>query len=97
MAEANPPLRLTRADWRRRWLQTTRGLALHRVSTIQWGSDERISGRGETVCGRRGRLMMPGIFSRMDAPRCVQCCQAMGIPCGDGAPYNALKGKAKNA
>jgi hypothetical protein len=31
---------------------------------------------------------MPGIFSRMGAPRCKRCCKAVGIPAGNGAPYN---------
>jgi len=32
---------------------------------------------------------MPGIFSRMGAPRCKACCRALGLPEGDGAPYNS--------
>jgi hypothetical protein len=64
---------------------------LHRVSTIEWDdpeNDEMISGKGMTVCGRAGWLHMPGIFSRMGLVRCRICCARMGIPQGNGAPFN---------
>lgn len=92
-----PPLRIPLKHWRSRWLQVRRGISLHRVASIEWECDQKIGGAGATVCGRTGRLHMPGFFSRMDAPRCHACCKALGIPKGTGAPYNALKGKAKNA
>lgn len=88
------PLKLSRKNWRSRWLQTARGTSLHRVSAIKWEDPpDRISGEGETVCGKRGWLSMPGIFSRMGATRCRQCCKALGIPQGAGAPFNALTGE----
>jgi hypothetical protein len=43
---------------------------------------------GITACGLSGRLGMPGLFSRMDAPRCKRCCKKVGIPYGNGAPFN---------
>ena len=54
---------------------------------------------GTTACGRSARLDMPGIFSRMGAPRCKVCCKKAGIPSGDGAPYNdnALTEEQRNA
>ena len=44
--------------------------------------------QGETACGRSGRLSMPGVFSRMGAPRCKRCCRKTGVPPGNGAPFN---------
>ena len=91
-------LPIHRDNWRSRWLQLRGGLALHRVSAILWDAeDEMISGTGTAVCGVRGRLSMPGLFSRTAAPRCTACCDALGIPGGDGAPFNALEGDAADA
>jgi hypothetical protein len=65
---------------------------LHRVNDILWDDDqEMIVGTGTTACGASGRLKMPGIFSRMDLPRCKHCCRKLGIPAGDGAPFNDKK------
>jgi hypothetical protein len=47
-----------------------------------------IEGRGKTICGIEGDLVMPGIFSRMGLPRCPECCKLMNIPEGNGNPYN---------
>ncbi len=91
------PLKTPRDHWRSRWLQFSGGEALHRVSVIAWEDGEMIRGTGTTVCGARGRLLMPGIFSRMGAPRCAHCCRALGLPRGEGAPFNTLKGKQQNA
>lgn len=47
------------------------------------------SSEGTTVCGlERAWLSWPGMFSRMNAPRCPSCCEAVGIPPGDGHPKN---------
>ena len=55
--------------WRSRWLQfNPRGQRLHRVAEMKWwddGEGEMIRGDGASVCGRRGFMHMPGIFSRM--------------------------------
>ena len=92
-----PPLEIPTERWRSRWLQFNgRSVRLHRVAEITWwddgtrddGTPEMIRGDGVTVCGKRGFLHMPGIFSRMGAPRCPACCKALGIPKGDGAPKN---------
>lgn len=87
-----PPLPLHADNWRSRWLQfNPGGRRLHRVSEIKWWDDgerEMIRGDGVAVCGQRGFMHMPGIFSRMGAQRCPRCCKALGIPNGDGAPYN---------
>ena len=52
------------------------------------GADDQIRGEGITICGRKGSLMMPGIFSRIGLPRCSRCCDILGIPRGEGAPFN---------
>lgn len=91
------PLRFDINNWRRRWLQFDSSTVLHRVSTIRWRDRERIVGEATTLCGRSGWMAIPGIFSRMEAPRCVQCCRAAGIPAGNGAPANTLKGDQANA
>jgi hypothetical protein len=83
-----PALPFDNDNWRRRWLQFDRGVRLHRVSEIVWLDDERIAGHGVSVCDQRGRMSMPGILSRMGAPRCKRCCKVVGIPPGDGAPAN---------
>lgn len=90
VAVKHQPLPLPNDDnWRSRWLQLPVGDRLHRVSEIAWeDEDGERYGHGTTVCGRRGHLRMPGIFSRMWLPRCVHCCRLLGIPEGDGAPYN---------
>jgi hypothetical protein len=58
------------------------------VSSITWEDDDAIAGHGATACGRFARLQMPGIFSRMGLKRCTACCKVVGIPPGDGAPFN---------
>lgn len=45
-------------------------------------------GSGITQCGVRTWLYIPGIFTRMGAPRCKRCCQAVGFPQGTGSPKN---------
>lgn len=83
------PLHIPQDHWRSRWLLVPNGSVLHRVASIEWEHpDEMIAGKGTTVCGLSRRLHMPGIFSRMGLKRCPACCLAMGIPEGEGAPYN---------
>jgi hypothetical protein len=43
---------------------------------------------GQTVCGYRGWLNIPGLFSRAKLPRCRTCCRIAGMPEGDGSPKN---------
>jgi len=85
---ALPPLPLSLEHWRCRWLHLDDGHDIHRVAQIAWEDDEMIYGPGVTVCGKEGHLRMPGIFSRMGAPRCAACSVALGLPQGNGAPYN---------
>jgi hypothetical protein len=88
------PLPIPRDHWRSRWLHLGNGRIIHRVASIVWDdnpgpNDSWIEGSGKTLCGKTGHLRMPGLFSRMGAPRCKRCCIAMNIPQGDGAPFNA--------
>lgn len=92
------PLPIPPDHWRSRWLHPPASGTLHRVASIAWDDGmEWIAGEGATVCGHRGRLLMPGIVSRMEAPRCARCCRALGISPGYGAPVNALTGQHKHA
>lgn len=90
------PAPLTNDEWRWRWQCRADGdwenptyddLLLHRVAEpFQIGDWESTEAR--TVCGRTMMLCMPGFGSRIGAPRCPKCCEVVGIPAGDGAPYN---------
>jgi hypothetical protein len=63
---------------------------LHRVADIEWeDAEDMIGGEGTALCGRKGYLTMPGMFSRMGLPRCAHCCRLAGVPRGDGSPFNA--------
>lgn len=42
------------------------------------------------VCGHEGGWQMPGVFTRIGAPRCAHCCDQLGIPRGEGTPNNAV-------
>ncbi len=61
---------------------------LHRIAEMNWEDGEMIAGRGVTLCGRRGRMCMPGVCSRLGLPRCAHCCRLAGVPRGDGVPWN---------
>jgi hypothetical protein len=42
------------------------------------------------ACGRTAAsLHIPGMFSRMGAPRCSGCCRSTGLPVGIGSPKNS--------
>jgi len=63
---------------------------LHAVETMhdpalvaeEWG------GAGVTVCGQDALLVIPGLFTRMQAPRCRVCCDSTGMPHGVRSPKN---------
>jgi hypothetical protein len=92
--EVLKPLRLGKNRWRSRWLVLLPSWrVLHRVSEATWKNVDDyggsyVEGTGTMVCGASGKLYMPGLLSRMGLPRCKKCCKALGIPPGDGAPYN---------
>lgn len=50
--------------------------------------DADVSAKGRTACGVKGRMEIPGLFSRMGLPRCRECCEATGLPIGMGSPKN---------
>ena len=84
----------TEADYEA-YRQMLRGMRLKAPKKIDdWDVDGGMPRgiEGTTACGRSGRFDMPGIFSRMGAPRCRQCCKKVGIPPGDGAPFNNMAG-----
>ncbi len=81
-----------REHWPWRWMYTERCRTdgkLHRVVQVREQEDWAWVGViGRTACGIDGKLLMPGMFSRMGRPRCKHCCRIVGVPEGDGAPYN---------
>ncbi|HZL93674.1 MAG TPA: hypothetical protein VFB99_08520 [Vicinamibacterales bacterium] len=90
---APPPLPLT-APYR--W--AVLGRRLHRIARLSVSSDQFIewpTAHGHTVCKRDGMLSTPGVVDRMVLERCAQCCDAVGVPRGCGAPFNALRGEAR--
>lgn len=87
------PLKLSKKRWRSRWLVLPSWRVLHRVAEAKWKNVADYGGSfveatGTTVCGKSGELRMPGILSRMGLSRCKQCCRALDIPTGSGAPLN---------
>lgn len=50
--------------------------------------DADVDAKGRTACGKKGRLFIPGVFSRINIPRCRECCAATGLPIGIGSPKN---------
>lgn len=75
-------------DWRMRWMYVGNGATLHRVYAIDY-NDDTCEADGVTACGRMDSMSMPGILGRMGgAPRCRTCCMIVGIPIGNGAPFN---------
>ena len=90
MSLTRPPLELPDERWHSRWLVLESWRVLHRISAIEpVEPEDMINGPGVAVCGARGHFMVPGLLSRMGRPRCRHCCRLLGIPAGDGAPYNA--------
>lgn len=83
------------------WLQSRSGIVLHHIHGVdldtwnEWWEQESVPGykHPEVVaaCGRRFAASLPGIFSRMGAPRCRGCCTRLGLPQGDGAPVNDVE------
>ncbi len=80
-------------DTRWRWVQLRAAVKLHRVQGYRSRDEDDVQLlEVVTVCGKRSESAnMPGIFSRIGAPRCKDCCDRLGIPRGDGAPFNQSK------
>lgn len=80
----------SREEWVYRWLVLPSWGRLHRVRRLS-NHGRLMDGegiRGRTVCGRRGKLIVPGFMSRLGLPRCTVCCKRLGVARGDGAPCN---------
>jgi hypothetical protein len=73
------------------WLVLESWRVLHRISSIEPRDieDGLPNGLGVAVCGASGHFIVPGLFSRMGLRRCSKCCDALGIPRGDGNTLNA--------
>ena len=77
--------------WWGKWVQHDgRSGILHRIDVHncdEWEENE-VSGYGVAACGFAAQFHVPGIFSRLDAPRCKKCCTKRGIAFGFGNPRN---------
>lgn len=78
--------------WIWRWVYRANGGSdvLHRVAA-PFNPKKRKPWRGfraTTLCGQTTVLQVPGVMSRMAAPRCKKCCAAGGFEYGEGNPYN---------
>jgi len=85
-------------EWRWRWLQPSPPSAplganpvdnkLHRIKSGK--KEDYWLDSGVSVCGLEStRFFVPGIFDRLNAPRCDLCCNLLGILSGSGAPFNS--------
>lgn len=74
------------AEWD--WVVNASNRVLHAPRV--WDDPEYMAytEHGQTVCGYRGWLNIPGVFSRLDVPRCRTCCRIVGMPEGEGSPKN---------
>lgn len=87
-----------KSQWRWRWMYDNSDeedregamIYIHRIAECVSKIDPEAPYNIEavTACNRKGVFSMPGLLSRMGAPRCPKCCAALGIPEGDGAPFN---------
>lgn len=50
-----------------------------------WDGDQVL---GPALCGVGESQSIPGIFDRMGADRCDECCDRLGYPHGAGSPKN---------
>jgi hypothetical protein len=74
------------AEWC--WVLLGQGDCLHAVGSIVNDAEEDWQGDGFTACGREGSMFIPGLFTRMGAPRCKQCCKLASMPEGTQSPKN---------
>lgn len=83
-----------RALWECDWATTLHGDKLHHATKATLTDyQDYTSGDGETSCGRKLFLLIPGMFTRMGAERCGRCCDVLGYPRGTGSPKNDEKCK----
>lgn len=81
------------------WFETYYGNRLHFMPDADGTSDDAglfwmrrcVDTGGKTstsLCGHTGVWLAPPMAARMCMPRCAKCCKALGIPDGDGTPFN---------
>lgn len=77
------------------WLITTHGRVLHHATLTPQQHEECEEWGGlydvplTLDCGRAvTTVLIPGLFTRMGAQRCVGCCRKTGLPPGKGSPKN---------
>lgn len=71
------------------WLNTATGDRLHSPAGGTFNADYWALDEVEFACGRKvERAWIPGVFTRMGALRCVDCCRATNLPHGIGSPKN---------
>lgn len=77
------------------WLETRHGRVLHSAREWTAGLLEELADGGHSpgpvrlACGQVARAVwIPGVFTRLGAPRCARCCKATGLPPGKGSPNN---------
>lgn len=74
------------AEWD--WIVTGRWDRLH--APEKWDDPDygAYDEEAVTACGLTGWFSIPGVFTRMGAPRCAHCCRIRGYPRGNGSPKN---------
>lgn len=78
-----------RSLWEWDWGIAVNGRVLHHAARIVFKSEYGETGADAlTSCGRKLWLHIPGIFTRLVAPRCNRCCDVLGVPRGVGSPKN---------
>lgn len=71
------------------WIDFGRSERLHAAKEFTANVDDWCATDVTTACNRTtARASIPGIGSRLAAPRCKQCCDALGLPHGNGSPKN---------
>jgi hypothetical protein len=69
------------------WWDTNRGNRLH-AADVAYDPVRDVGGDGITACSLKTELWIPGLFTRMELPRCSRCCKRLGYPQGKGSPKN---------
>lgn len=70
------------------WIVTGRWDKLHAPAEWYDPAYDAYDEGALTACGLRGWFSIPGVFTRMGAPRCAHCCRITGYPRGKGSPKN---------
>lgn len=76
----------TTAEWD--WVEFAHGEMLHAPMRIFSEDSDGCHADGFVFCRRGGRLWIPGLGARLEAPRCKRCCKLTGTPQGFGSPKN---------